>query len=168
MDGNRLIDGALADAHGGTALRQISRPRRKQHRPAEPGPASCVVPALLGDQSVWAMPSVPYAGDGVGFFAMPPVGTGVWVEFEAGDLDYPIWSGCFWADGQISSSDAVPTVKFWKTDAVTVRIDDDAGEIVIETQAATLKLTATEITAAGDGRDAEGGGKPDHGLGRRL
>lgn len=147
MDGNRLIDGALADA---MAARHYGKYRGRVESNTDPlsrGRLLVVVPALLGDQSVWAMPSVPYAGDGVGFFAMPPVGTGVWVEFEAGDLDYPIWSGCFWADGQISSSDAVPTVKFWKTDAVTVRIDDTAGEIVIETQAATLKLTATEITS---------------------
>jgi uncharacterized protein involved in type VI secretion and phage assembly len=95
------------------------------------------------------MPCAPYAGNGVGLFALPPVGAGVWVEFEGGDLDYPIWSGCFWADGEISpASDAAPEIKFWKTDAVSVRIDDAAGEIVIETQGgAKLTITATEIKA---------------------
>jgi uncharacterized protein involved in type VI secretion and phage assembly len=32
----------------------------------------------------------------MGFFALPDVGTGVWIEFEHGDPDYPIWAGCWW------------------------------------------------------------------------
>ena len=55
-----------------------------------------VVPALLQRAAVWAMPCVPYAGDGIGLFALPPIGAAVWVEFEGGDMDYPIWAGCFW------------------------------------------------------------------------
>ena len=59
------------------------------------------VPSVLGEgQLSWAMPCVPYAGSGVGFFAIPPNGANVWVEFEAGDPDYPIWSGCFWGMGE--------------------------------------------------------------------
>jgi uncharacterized protein involved in type VI secretion and phage assembly len=46
--------------------------------------------------STWAMPCVPFAGIQSGFFAVPPIGAGVWVEFEQGDADYPIWTGCFW------------------------------------------------------------------------
>jgi uncharacterized protein involved in type VI secretion and phage assembly len=42
------------------------------------------------------MPSVPFAGPGTGLVALPPVGAGVWIEFEQGDPDYPIWSGCWW------------------------------------------------------------------------
>lgn len=115
--------------------------------PTSRGRIQVSVPALLNQLPVWAMPSVPYAGPNVGFFAMPPVGAGVWVEFEGGDLDLPIWSGCFWADGDIASSDAAPGIKFWITDAVSIRIDDDAGEIVIKTRGATLTLSANEITA---------------------
>ncbi|MFS0736125.1 phage baseplate assembly protein V [Sphingomonas sp. 1P06PA] len=44
----------------------------------------------------WAMPCVPVAGIQTGMVAVPPPGAGVWVEFEAGDPDRPIWSGCFW------------------------------------------------------------------------
>jgi len=44
----------------------------------------------------WAMPSVPVAGIQNGFFSVPPIGCGVWLEFEGGDPDYPIWTGCFW------------------------------------------------------------------------
>jgi uncharacterized protein involved in type VI secretion and phage assembly len=48
------------------------------------------------DESGWAMPAAPFGGDGMGFFATPSVGAGVWIEFEHGDPDYPIWSGAWW------------------------------------------------------------------------
>jgi uncharacterized protein involved in type VI secretion and phage assembly len=43
----------------------------------------------------WAMPCFPMAGIQTGSVAVPPIGAGVWVEFEKGDPDYPIWTGCF-------------------------------------------------------------------------
>lgn len=55
------------------------------------------VPDVMGDQeSGWAMPCAPFGGNNAGFFAIPLVGAGVWIEFEHGDPDYPIWSGCWW------------------------------------------------------------------------
>jgi uncharacterized protein involved in type VI secretion and phage assembly len=48
------------------------------------------------DESGWAMPAAPFGGDQMGFFALPSVGAGVWVEFEHGDPDYPIWTGAWW------------------------------------------------------------------------
>ncbi|EJN07237.1 hypothetical protein PMI42_07949 [Bradyrhizobium sp. YR681] len=44
----------------------------------------------------WAMPCVPTAGINAGFFAVPIIGAGVWIEFERGDPDYPVWVGCYW------------------------------------------------------------------------
>jgi uncharacterized protein involved in type VI secretion and phage assembly len=44
----------------------------------------------------WAMPCLPVAGIQMGVFTVPPVGAGVWIEFEQGDSDYPIWVGCYW------------------------------------------------------------------------
>jgi uncharacterized protein involved in type VI secretion and phage assembly len=32
----------------------------------------------------------------MGIYAIPPKNAGVWVEFEQGDPNYPIWSGCWW------------------------------------------------------------------------
>jgi uncharacterized protein involved in type VI secretion and phage assembly len=46
--------------------------------------------------SSWAMPCTPVAGTQMGFYALPPIGSGVWVEFEQGNPDYPIWVGNFW------------------------------------------------------------------------
>ena len=42
------------------------------------------------------MPCVPVAGINMGVFTVPPIGSGVWIEFERGDPDYPIWVGGFW------------------------------------------------------------------------
>ena len=53
---------------------------------------------------VWAEACVPYAGDKNGAFAIPPVGAGVWVEFEQGDPDRPIWTGCWWKEGEIGGA----------------------------------------------------------------
>ncbi len=44
----------------------------------------------------WAMPCVPVAGPNMGVLALPMVGAGVWIEFERGDPDHPIWVGCYW------------------------------------------------------------------------
>lgn len=54
------------------------------------------VPDVFGDaESGWAMPCAPFGGSGMGFFALPAAGAGVWIEFEHGDPDYPIWVGCW-------------------------------------------------------------------------
>lgn len=53
--------------------------------PLQLGRVQVSVPAVLGDGRLsWAMPCVPYAGSGVGLFAVAPVGANVWVEFEQG------------------------------------------------------------------------------------
>jgi uncharacterized protein involved in type VI secretion and phage assembly len=49
--------------------------------------------------SSWAVPCAPLAGPtgaGAGVWLVPPIGAGVWIEFEKGDPDYPIWVGCRW------------------------------------------------------------------------
>jgi hypothetical protein len=46
--------------------------------------------------STWALPCLPAAGMQMGLYAVPPLGAGVWVEYEQGDADYPIWVGGFW------------------------------------------------------------------------
>lgn len=106
------------------------------------------VPAVLGAGSLsWALPCVPYAGNGVGFFMIPPVGANIWVEFEGGDIDYPIWSGCFWNTGEVPASPAVAEMKVIKTDKITLTISDlpGAGGVTLEVAppavAAPLKMT---------------------------
>lgn len=94
------------------------------------------VPDVLGDkESGWALPSVPYAGRNVGFFLIPPVNALVWIEFEHGDPDYPIWTGCFWAQGEVPVTPAVPDKKVLKTDVGTITLNDQpaVGGVTIET-----------------------------------
>ncbi|MCB9124188.1 MAG: baseplate assembly protein [Caldilinea sp.] len=104
-------------------------------------------PAVLGDGSLsWAMPCAPYAGNGVGFFAIPPTGANVWVEFEGGDPDYPIWSGGFWGPGEAPASPALAEMKVLKTGTGTITINDlpGAGGITIETTTG-MKISLTAL-----------------------
>ena len=102
------------------------------------------------------MPSVPYAGSGVGFFMIPPVGANVWVEFEGGDPDYPIWGGCFWGTGEVPAAPALAEMKVIKTSTATITLNDipGAGGITIETTTGmkiSITVTGIEIT---DGQGA--------------
>jgi Type VI secretion system/phage-baseplate injector OB domain len=109
------------------------------------GSLQVIVPSVLGEQAIWALPCSPYAGPRVGFFALPPVDANVWVEFEGGQCNYPIWAGCFWQDGEIESADAVPEVMFLRTPGATLRIEA-SGTLTIETEGgAKITMTATEI-----------------------
>jgi hypothetical protein len=65
--------------------------------PQQIGRVLVQVPDVLGViPSSWAMPCVPAAGIQAGCFVVPPIGSQVWVEFEQGDSNYPIWTGGFW------------------------------------------------------------------------
>jgi uncharacterized protein involved in type VI secretion and phage assembly len=76
------------------------------------------------DESGWSMPSAAFSGNGVGLFALPTVGAGVWIEFEHGDPDYPIWSGGWWG-----SSSEMPTAL--TSPDKQVMIQTDAGHMVL-------------------------------------
>lgn len=117
--------------------------------PLQLGRVQVSVPAVYGQGSnSWAMPAVPYAGPGVGLFLVPPGGANVWVEFEAGDPDYPIWSGCFWGLGEVPVTPALAQLKVLKTDFATITIDDTtpAGGVTIETTSGfSIALSALGI-----------------------
>jgi hypothetical protein len=81
------------------------------------------VPSVPSSTLNWAMPCVPYAGPQVGFYAIPPIGANVWVEFEAGDPNYPVWVGCFWSEGQVPL-EAPPEIKVFKTEFNTFILSD--------------------------------------------
>jgi hypothetical protein len=65
--------------------------------PMQIGRITAQVPDVLGETpSSWCMPCVPAAGTQAGCFFVPPIGSQVWIEFEQGNPDYPIWTGGFW------------------------------------------------------------------------
>jgi len=69
-----------------------------------------LVPDVLGSQpTTWALPAVPYAGNAAGFVALPPIGAGVWIEFEQGNPDYPIWCGGWWGSSGELPQNATPS-----------------------------------------------------------
>ena len=68
--------------------------------PLQRGRLLVLAPAVSDQPLGWALPCVPYAPGGLAAVPIPPVGASVWVEFEAGDFDRPVWSGVFWGRGQ--------------------------------------------------------------------
>lgn len=91
------------------------------------GRLQAIVPAVAPDAINWAMPCTPYAGPQEGFYMIPPVGANVWIEFEGGDPNYPIWSGCFWGEKQDQRppTDASgPEMKVLQTETIVLSFDD--------------------------------------------
>ncbi len=65
--------------------------------PEQRGRIQAMVPDVSGLlPSSWAMPCVPFAGKQSGVYVVPQIGAGVWIEFEQGDPDYPVWTGGYW------------------------------------------------------------------------
>ena len=144
--------------------------------PNQLGRVQVSVPDVFGNFSLnWAMPSVPYAGRQNAFYAIPPPQANVWVEFEGGDPEKPIWSGCFWGTGEIPSQALTPppTVPhlLFQTTGNTILLLSDApgptGGIMLKTgsgaqitindtgitidngKGASIKLTAAGVTIKG-------------------
>lgn len=108
--------------------------------PERLGRLRLLVPSVLGQDVVtgWALPCVPYGGAADrGMVFIPEVDAGVWVEFEEGDLEFPIWVGTFWSkpggESELpKANDAVqdpPTQKIIKTQSGhTIQLEDAEGE----------------------------------------
>ncbi len=103
--------------------------------PEKMGRIRARVPKVLGDVvSPWALPCTPYAGDGSGQYTIPPVGAGLWIEFEAGDPSQPIWSGCWWSPDQVPTNQEgdgkVPGMKVIRSEQGLMVSFDDDGQII--------------------------------------
>ncbi|HEY8973282.1 MAG TPA: phage baseplate assembly protein V [Burkholderiaceae bacterium] len=106
--------------------------------PSAIGRVKAQVPEVLGADVVtpWATPCAPYAGPGVGLHAVPPVGAGVWIEFEAGDPSRPIWSGGWWGTADLPKDEqgtaAKPPLKILRSEqGLMVSLDDDAHTLTL-------------------------------------
>ncbi|MFQ5793433.1 MAG: phage baseplate assembly protein V [Candidatus Bipolaricaulia bacterium] len=118
------------------------------------------VPEVYGEEvdSPWALPSIPYSGDGEGQFMIPPIGAGVWIEFEAGDVSRPIWSGCWWGGGELpkdnSGTAATPPLKIIRSEkGLMVTLDDGSQTITLSDEKGsnmlTIKVQQGQITIQG-------------------
>jgi len=109
--------------------------------PMQCGRLQAMVPDVLGSMpSSWAHACVPFAGTQAGCWAVPPVGAGVWIEFEQGDVDYPIWVGGYWTEpftlptGALASATAPPALPV----------------ITVETTTGGLTVSDTPLAALGN------------------
>ncbi len=126
--------------------------------PTNRGRIKVRVPAVLGDQEAWAMPCIPYAGNNMGFYAIPEPESGIWIEFEGGDPSYPIWSGCFWADDERPTNEsgtaATPPLKIIRTkQGLLVAMDDDGQTISVSDENGSnilkIEIQRGQITVKG-------------------
>jgi uncharacterized protein involved in type VI secretion and phage assembly len=106
--------------------------------------------------STWAMPCLPFGGMQAGLFAVPAIGSGVWVEFEQGDPDYPVWVGCFWGSSAevpsmaLAAPPSLQQVVLQTTGQNTLMISDvpgPTGGILLQSSTgALISITDTGIT----------------------
>jgi hypothetical protein len=92
--------------------------------------------------TVVANACTPFAGPGCGFYAIPPQGAGVWIEFEEGDLDRPIYTGCYWREGEIQamltpdtpapSAATAPDTLVLRTPLARLKMNIKTGEMSLE------------------------------------
>jgi uncharacterized protein involved in type VI secretion and phage assembly len=97
------------------------------------------VPEIFGQEATgWCLPSVPYAGPGVGLAAVPPVGSLVFVEWPAGDTTrVPIWAGAVWADGDGVQGADPDTVLLVTPAGHRISLSDASGSEAVEVEAAS-------------------------------
>src|SRR2546423_8170396 len=118
------------------------------------GRVKAKVPHLLRDEETgWALPAFAYGGASEqGFFVVPDVGAGVWIEFEGGDLSYPIWSGTWYTSGAIPEG-AKPAQKVLKTKSGhKIVLDDDAGTLEItDSNSNSVKMDSSTVTVKAGG-----------------
>ena len=121
---------------------------------ASTGRIKANVPAVYGDaESGWCMPCVPYAGPQVGIVFLPEAGSAVWIEFEGGDVSYPIWTGCFWREGEVPSDAAADVKVIVTVSSLKLKLDDAAGSITIsDPNGNTATLDSGGITLANGGQ----------------
>jgi Type VI secretion system/phage-baseplate injector OB domain len=123
--------------------------------PSNLGRIKAKIPEILADMdTAWALPYAPYCGNGMGQFIIPPKGTGVWIEFEAGDISRPIWSGCFWGNGQLPKNNdgiaATTPLKIFRSESgllfslnnssQTINVSNENGQNMLEIEVQSGKI----------------------------
>jgi uncharacterized protein involved in type VI secretion and phage assembly len=123
------------------------------------------VPSLMGStRARWAMPSFPCAGRQMGVLALPEVGTGVWVEFEEGDLTKPVWTGFWFASPgdvpalALAGDPAHPSIVLQTARQNCIALSDasgPAGGIVIKTASGAILSINDAGIIISNGKGAE-------------
>ncbi|MCP3868831.1 MAG: baseplate assembly protein [Gammaproteobacteria bacterium] len=102
--------------------------------PMNKGRIQVQVPDVLGlSMSSWALPCFPFTGRQMGMWALPQIGAGVWVEFEQGNPDYPIWTGGWFGDASevpamaLAAPPATPNIVIQSQAQNTIMVSDVPG-----------------------------------------
>ena len=105
--------------------------------------------------SSWAMPSFPISGKQMGAYMIPQIGAGVWVEYEQGNPDHPIWSGCWYGSAAevpalaLAGNPASPNIVLQTTAQNSLVISDlpgpTGGIMLKSTTGATIIVNDTGI-----------------------
>ena len=124
--------------------------------PLQTGRVQINCPSVLGSGTLsWAMPNVPLSGMQSGIYCVPIVGAKVWVEFEGGDPDYPIYSGGFWGTASevpslaLAGLPASPSIVLQTSGQNTISISDvpGAGGLMLRAASgAMITVNETGIT----------------------
>ena len=110
--------------------------------PLQIGRIMVIVPDISSiAPSSWAMPCLPVGGIQMGVFAVPIIGAGVWVEFEHGDPDHPIWSGCYW--GSAAEIPATALLSPPPIPAITLQTPLQNGIIISDNPAIGITIKTT-------------------------
>jgi uncharacterized protein involved in type VI secretion and phage assembly len=134
------MNGQAGSAHEAQIDRHYGKHRglvTNNEDPKNLGRIRARVPEVLGDvETGWALPAAPYSGNQAGLYTVPASGAGVWIEFEAGDVSRPIWTGCWWSNDQLpkneSGTSATPPLKILQSEeGMLVALDDDAKTITL-------------------------------------
>jgi hypothetical protein len=128
--------------------------------PMQQGRLLVSVPGIL--ITGWAMPCLPLTDVLMGTYTRPRIGANLWIEFERGDPDKPIWVGCYWNDFETpllaKAAEAVPptnSVITLETATSGISVSDvpiplavPPGTIILRAGegAATISMTPASIT----------------------
>jgi len=125
--------------------------------PLQTGRLQVQVPDVAGLlPATWALPCFPFGGKQMGMWALPQVGAGVWIEFEQGDIDHPIWTGCFFGSASevpalaLATPAPLSSVVFQTASQTTLMLSDlpgPTGGILLKTASgALIAVNDTGIT----------------------
>ena len=101
--------------------------------------------------TTWAMPCVPITGLQSGTYFVPPLNAGVWIMFEEGDINHPIWMGCWW-DGReevpalAQASAPLHAIVLQTPRQLSISLDDKTGILIRGPGGAMISISDVGIT----------------------
>lgn len=126
--------------------------RAKVHSVNDPekrGRIRVLCPKTLGEAvSNWCEPCIPVAYDSGGDFALPIVGETVWIEFEEGDVNKPIYVGNWWSKGTTPEPSTDTTVRCIEWKGCRIRMKPGTMELFVGSSKITITNSSIKLSSA--------------------